>query len=122
MRELIRPALLLVARFGLFLSVVAWVGGQKRAVALVVKVFGLGVSPNAWVVDLKPQPATFYWEIWRVADYPLLVEKHAEAVIRYDTTTHVLVIQHWLTFTIFALFYAVLKWVYRKRGTEVADE
>jgi hypothetical protein len=31
-------------------------------------------------------------------------------------------IRHWLVFTFFALFYGVLKWVYRKRGKAVADE
>jgi len=38
--------------------------------------------------------------------------------------SQVLVVQlsHWLIVTIFALFYGVLKWVYRKRGKELATD
>ena len=31
-------------------------------------------------------------------------------------------VHHWFVITLFALFYGVLKWVYRKRGKAVADE
>jgi cbb3-type cytochrome oxidase subunit 3 len=33
-----------------------------------------------------------------------------------------LAIRHWLIVTFFALFYGVLKWVYRKRGNELAAD
>ena len=39
-----------------------------------------------------------------------------------DVSPDDIIVSHWLVVTIFALFYGVLKWVYRKRGKAVADD
>ena len=41
--------------------------------------------------------------------------------IRIDNSGFAFSIRHWFIVTIFALFYGVLKWVYRKRGRADRD-
>ena len=137
MRELIRPALFVVARVGMFLSLVATIAGQfwqsslnTGFAVLVVERAGVGFSMHA------------------ASDYGLHIAEHSDSTMVEDyiafeidgkprsgdigilniarvglsRTEFVFGGRHWLIVTFFGLFYGVLKWVYRKREPEVADE
>ena len=140
MRGLIRPALFWVARLGLLFSVMAWLIGQRWTVverwpldrnicvAFVDKgwvlsrwTWGAVVDWNFRIAELSPHDAT-----WSVA----VPDTNIKGVNSYravgvvwtrQTNGQSIAIRHWLIVTIFAVFYGVLKWVYRKRP-EVADE
>ena len=129
MRSLIRPTLFMVARLGLVLSVVAWAVGQWRmshslgtGTHLVASAGVISVIHDAdgWDVtggDLS-QPAYF--------GYVLRVDGSMPRPIRFwinrDRRSCRLEIRHWLVVTLFALFYGVLKWAYRKRPGRVQTE
>lgn len=117
MRELMRPTLFLVARLGLFLSVVAWGVGVVFApghnYSTPSYTLSVSIGSSAWYFNFAALPAGSL--SWRVLRFPGIV-------IAWDSGTD-LAIRHWLVVTIFTLLYGLLKWVYRKRGKGlVADE
>ena len=134
MRELIRPALFLVARVGLFLSLLAWSLGHMWQGVGVVYGFagvldqtGIGVgldrkSTRTAIIPRAGETMTTQQFLdgvhSRPGDWGLRLHVIAFNVRASEAA---IAMQHWLIVTIFALFYGVLKWVYRKRGTEVAD-
>ncbi|MCP4781976.1 MAG: hypothetical protein GY903_05510 [Fuerstiella sp.] len=151
MRSLIRPALFMVARIGLVLSVVMWGVGQRMGVEASAKfantratyVFGdVGVVADVALFDTAPSRfhVTEYavkegYSPMKFFDSEILDEIESRptfSVFRsvpgitiitlpaFSTTC--VLFHHWLTVTFFAVFYGVLKWVYRKRGKVVADE
>ena len=132
MRDLIKPTLFIVARLGLLLAVVAWIIGQWWMVKVSSQV---EMSRRGWqYCNVLPMEARF--SIWRKTEWHNLdvsitdflsetprtdvsfrgIEFRQYSAVRY------LRVPHWLIVTIFALFYGVLKWVYRKRGKELAAD
>ena len=133
MRELIRPALFLVARVGLFLGVVAWVVGQTWQGVGFTPGCGAIVDQHGVIVGINT-PSDRGWGGEEISGTMLVKEFlsvrdtlpgtrywgfGAFAVLQ-ETGSVIIAFRHWLIITIFALFYGVLKWVYRKRGTEIA--
>jgi len=124
----------MIARLGLFLAVVAWVVGQQHQ--------GFGFAyPIVTAIDKTGVAIAFttecgHWGIREVRHMPIVLDfldgvnfpkdvsywsLHAIAFL-YDPGQVSFAIRHWLVVTIFALFYGVLKWVYRKRGKELAAD
>lgn len=62
MRRLIRPALLLVARLGLFLSVMAWLAAQRWDVSHDTPYFRLDMTFQGWTIDPTYNP----WSDWNL--------------------------------------------------------
>ena len=144
MGSLIRPALFMVARIGLVLSVAAWVVGQWRFINFRIPVmhytckielgdlgcvfaFGNMVPANRFrVYTSLPRETGSLFDLVNYLDG--YADGHAARSI--DGIGAVLTRpaevwcfwHHWINVTLFALFYGVLKWVYRKRGKTVADE
>ena len=126
MRSLIRPTLFWVARMGLFLSLATWCIGQSwqgtghlYGFVGAIDQFGLGASmgPNRGA------------GVNRNSDYEIVKEfldgTHVPskghfigmaAIALYIGTEWAMAIRHYLVVAIFALFYGMLKWVYRKRA------
>ena len=139
MRELIRPALFLVARLGLFLAIVAWVAGQFSLMSNYIGVIQIGTGPQNFVIaqwnpvllDRIPQPKLDYrptddWDVLGMITYKTIAEfipgvrlcrSPGRSVIH-----NAIIVRHWLVVTIFGLFNGVLMWVYRKRGKELAAD
>lgn len=134
MQELIKPGLFWVVRLGLLLSVVAWIVGQGWQ--------GVGVAFRACgVIDqtgLVVQCHKSLGEGWGLHEEPnLTVTQNFLAphkvppdalylglsvlAIHLEDSGAAFGIRHWFLVTIFVLFYAVLKWVYRKRRTEATS-
>ena len=138
MRGLFRPALFWVARIGLVLAVLAWIITQKwslqvsesqivdRGVVTVlpwsarhVTSFGIGPRQDsrflrvAFGEEQPPQPpgdkVSPFTKIVAFAGFRAVSET------RPRSTAMMISIRHWLVVATFALFYVVLKWVYRKR-------
>jgi len=131
MRSLIRPALFMVARIGLVLSVVGWVAEQRDDQWLVwilehnttafsgsitvasagYEIFAVATYqfPNVPIIDMSIYDGQRLWN-----GGGLFIERFGPVMV--------ITIRHWLIVTFFALFYGVLKWVYRKRGKALADE
>ena len=137
MRGLIRPALFWLARIGLVLSIAAWIAGQWWTVAWTgPNSFVFKSNDLAWVaIDWwKSEPGDSWCRIEKRVDsftYVSVVEQNRASLAGRTfqvfgvagsicTLGSSLEIYHWLIVTNFALFYVVLKWVYRKR--EVSNE
>ena len=116
MRPLIRPTLFAIARLGLFLAVVVWIVSQWWSVSI-------SYGDTAYV---SRDGLTFIYDQDSV--YPSSVTVNIEYVGNlepwFSNVVHVeqptvmvgfLSFRHWFIVTAFALFYAVLKWVYRER-------
>ena len=133
-QELIKPGLFWVVRLGLLLSVVAWIVGQGWQ--------GVGVAFRACgVIDqtgLVVQCHKSLGEGWGGHEEPNLtvtqnflaphkVPPDAPSLglsvlaIHLEDSGAAFGIRHWFLVTIFVLFCAVLKWVYRKRRTEATS-
>ena len=133
MRPLICPVLIAVARLGLFLSVVAWIVAQWRIANVMIDVPGthvvqVVVAPEGIVVcDLFPYDVSTNISL-RLFHRGTV--QHLFAPSRKNITYSVsfgglvygthsafrfVSFRHWLIITAFALYYAVLKWVIRKR-------
>ena len=131
MRSLVKPGLFWVARIALVLSVVAWAFGQWFDIAASAYspagILASRVSNDGLEVYFDPRGA-FYDASFsiRLPD-STLIESRDGARIRFGVpvftairSNQYIVVPHYLIFTIFVLFYGVLKLVYRKR--EVAGE
>ena len=139
MRSLIRPMLFMVARLGLFFALVAWIASQWWSVdaqvgpddlclTLVVlpDFVGGGIESNVRsnrievesVEAGKGPPSIFNQDfIQRKRQQPgcFAILLPPGVILGYDTSRGIAVaIRHWINVTLFALFYGVLKWVYRK--------
>ena len=147
MKPLIRPFLFAVARLGLFLAVMAWIVGQWWTIYSAIPA-GHGLV-EIYVGDKSYEVSR--WDVLPSTSFNITADRRADSLpfevlytlfrgeLRSDSCGQALLyvgpgfftakqgvidgmsIRHWLIITIFALFYGVLKWVYRKRGTEVAD-
>jgi hypothetical protein len=153
MRSLIRPALFMVARIGLVLSVVAWIVGQwtliaanshsGRAGGFTVLLMDEGVvvalgNPSVSKLTFEPHVIVYgntaddSWFRLLFAPLDELRDKSPAVMylnrvpgmtlVLFPSTAAIIAIRHWLIITFFALFYGVLKWLYRKRGEAVEDE
>ncbi len=139
MQSLIKPALFWVARLGLFLSVAAWIVGQWWFVGLshvgagITRMF---VGQEGWVLHQShdwalPTRGTLSCEASPIKGWP---QRHAFNDTALNDSTSIygavvmkqqslmnlvtrksIAIRHWLNVTTFALFYSVLKFIYRKR-------
>lgn len=124
MKKLIRPFLSAVAQLGLFLSLAAWIAGQRWQTNLTIGPLGISNTQSLW---------SFGWDS-RFSDFSVNTTTGNEAAInsnysnlwfrRLQTSPGIafrrwatvwIMIKHWLLVTIFALSYAVLKYVYRKQ-------
>ncbi|MEO2019971.1 MAG: hypothetical protein ABGZ53_37025 [Fuerstiella sp.] len=141
MRSLIRPTLFLVARVGLVLSVGFWIVGQWWEVLVQMSLAAGAIHKEGWVcAAIYPGPAG--WVVstneadngesaaW-LFQYPSFDRATGEpsgfsfiglTALHFPHMFATVALRHWLTTTFFALFYGVLKWVYRKRRKAVADE
>jgi len=124
MRELIEPALEIFARTGLFLSVVAWIVSLWWAISASGSwpggEFGGSLFHCGWAGMV-----TVPIGIPKRIDHGITErdDMHADnfnssVLLGREGSGMFIAIRHWLVVTIFATFYAVLKWVYRKRRTE----
>ena len=143
MRSLIRPALFLVARLGLFLAVIAWGVSQWHVVNLRGHNLQLTCESKAWTFDSGPWwPEPFHVDVssaflkvalndsqhwvehyWGPCPYEpdvfwcgLCLYNAAEFHWKLPPARLHLIAHHWFIVAFFALFYGVLKWAYRKRG------
>ena len=150
MRELIRPTLFVVAKVGLSLVVILWGVSQYWSTRTYVSIFVVHTCEFGLAVQFRPRLdlGRYYhtsivhrthgkidklspsrWSFGLVKPSPYHPSTKPQAYLFSGIATHklhggighMIAIRHWLIITIFALFYGVLKWVYRKRGTEVAD-
>lgn len=116
MSGLIRPALLLVARLGLFLSIAAWILGQVwsfDSLSFTSPTYScfLELNSSGWKLDYEvPSPVSLPTHE-SVRQLPGISFQFANGVYVY--------VCHWLIVTVFALFYGLVKWKYRKRA--IAD-
>ena len=125
MRSLIRPALFTFVRLGVFLAVVAWVVAQWYQVEFrnTRVFFAVQLNSAGWLVSELPlfiggpptstldtDPDSFQ----AVALKPSQIDAFGISA-EFRSLTRYLLVRHWLIVTVFALFYAVLKWVYRER-------
>ncbi len=128
MRELIKPGLFWVARLGLFLAVVAWGVGQCwQGLGFAFGVMGV-VDPTGIAVQFHP---SLLGE-WGVYEYPDLraVEMFLDVpnapvgalhlslnvlAVHIEYSFAAFGIKHWVNVTIFAAFYALLKFFFRRR-------
>ena len=92
---------------------VAWIAGKRETFGVTVNSFSVHCATDAWVIVRWPFPKPPFGNRIR------LVNLSSIAASDYGRIPHV-AIPHYLIVAIFALFYGVLKWVYRKR--EVAGE
>jgi len=141
MKTLIRPFLFIVARLGLFLTVVVWIVSQWSAVLTEVPLGTAGFVEEGWV-------SIFIYSMskgWRVRTgapkeigttlylfcppssepLPALPPRWTETgfsvggfTVLHTPLATTIAIRHWLAVTSFALFYIVLRWAYRKRPEE----
>lgn len=128
MRELIRPTLFMVAKLGLFLSVVAWVASQWIQLHLILdSAVSATMESKRFVAVDRSEPSCL----------PLTTLLTCRADEAFETLTEIesepdtfgfcgwshnessfglqIAVRHWLIVSVFALFYGVLKWVYGKR-------
>lgn len=115
MRELIRPGLFWVVRIGLLLSVVAWIYGQSKTVGIAVNVFSVHCTRDAWTIIRWPFPRSPFGNKIR------FVRLSPASSDDYGAIPHG-AIPHWLIVANFAVYYGVLRWVYRKRGREAVGD
>ena len=140
MRSLIRPTLFMVARIGLVLSVVGWVasqwysiesfGGFTAASAFCVTgksgiIVGFTNFKVSWRFDVSEGQSRPMWafdysepEFSGLREQVSLVEPVSGLVLILDKYGVSVAFRHWLVVTFCALFYGMLKWVYRERGGE----
>ena len=143
MRSLIRPILFTAARLGTFLAVVSWILGQWWFLHVSVpdpmaaRAFDLSFCSHGWVLGWmsrsKPRfhtsvvPRNGFCPVgWAFVDYsqesansnyrvaPGLNLCHVPLIGRGMSWMSVSV-RHWLNVVCFTLFYAVLKFIYRRR-------
>lgn len=141
MKNLLRMSLFIIARAGLCLAVVAWML-TRHWILILYSTVSVGAVHEGWIVvcffdndsgwsfDLESagEVGSSTWAF----SYPnelssdvaissgfSFVGVTLQTCPGFDAT---LAIRHWLVVTLFAIFYGVLKWVYRKRGEAVADE
>ena len=137
MRELIRPALFLVARLGLFLSIVAWAASQTTNVlgnAVVFIPLQFTIDETGYAMADDPFPASWsirarrYLALWQIrSTWARFHEPSFSApgiwIDAHNLNTEwAIAVYHWLVVTSFALFYGVLKWVYWEHATEVKPD
>ena len=140
MKNLLRMSLFIIARAGLCLSVVAWVMGQwwtgtvhvigdgrslrvDTARSIFFHMVSFGSSPMPTVeFDLMPGPLV--WELGNDNSEGVTFVQLPGLCVEFDNDGEWLLgqLRHWLTITLFVLFYGVLKWVYRKRGKAAEPE
>ena len=128
MRSLVRPCLFAIARLGLFLAVTAWVIHSLRPVVW----WQWNVPGYSWVpadtVVLMNSDGLFckyrYGSEFSQIALFLSGEDDGQEHTVFDALgvrivddgqDRRIVIRHWLIVAVFALFYAVLKWVYREQ-------
>ena len=112
MKSLIRPFLFAAARLGLFLAVTAWIVGQWRMFRIDIPFQIGGITVLCHVDDWAILHWTGNIEWHFLTSHPRPgVDWHQE----YDKHQIHLVIRHYLIVTSFALFYGLLKLLYRNR-------
>ena len=136
MKNLLRMSLFIVARAGLFLAIVAWIVGQWLTGGGTCPLGVVLVCDSGWICAVD-HDLRFAWEFsvapTQAGDLNLHFVKPPKSnrrigfslcgVTGWRTIVKTSVsIRHWLIVTFFALFYGVLKWVYRKPGRVVVDE
>jgi len=121
----------MIARLGLFVAVVAWVVGQRfqggwSAYCMFGTIDQTGVliaigtqTPLGMVSPDGKMAEDFLNGFIRTAEWHFSLHYIA---ISISAGTQCIAINHRLVVTIFALFYGVLKWVYRKRGKDTATD
>lgn len=136
MRELIRPVLFLVARMGICLGVPGWIIGQSWQGVVFNSVVTLAIDRSGIAFRLSP-PSTEDWTIKAHENYdadlvggsfgfgayevvstlPGVHIWRLSHVARVGIWGHQIIFstRHWFIITIFAHFYGLLKWMYRKR-------
>jgi hypothetical protein len=134
-KNLLRMSLLIIARAGLCLAVVAWVVGQWTCVRVGagtpagsaqimtshLGLYGqLGLSPNRYRAGIRYYERT-RWDEW-FEHGPSHWSVYESSVGMATFPGIGVSIRHWLVVSFFALFYGVLKLVCRERGKAVADE
>lgn len=128
MRSLIRPALFMVARLGLLFSVIACVIGQTWQGVAYSRKLVVGIDRAGMVIAIATTtPGN--WGMQETSNQDLvkefLVGKYLEAgntyssfggvAIRYGTNGYGLGAYYWLIITVGALFYILLKFIYRQK-------
>lgn len=138
MKALIRPTLLTLARLGLFLAAVAWVVGQWWTIELFVDLPGKqqlwtvvapegivqsrlnfkGSGPVTLQIESAGNEPTSQWfepydTNW--GSQPRYVFQGGGFVYATNYEYFLTSFRHWLIVTVLALFYGVLKWVYRRQ-------
>ena len=139
MKNLLRMSLFIIARAGLCLAVVAWIAGQWWGTiaegSLSQLSCGLGMESNGFILQVATRPVTACIRPLgkgELASVNMYFESTAAEIgatqllpgakVLSGSGEYCLFVHHYFTITLFALFYGVLKWVYRKRGKAVADE
>lgn len=136
MRPLIRPTLFTVAKSGLMFALIAWGTSHSRrfcvsAISVVDRgaftvlpwsardLFNLGwaLTPDSDFLQAAFEEDESHWTTGDVnfvtlANFPGFL---AMSETRNKSTAAMISVRHWLIITIFALFYGVLKFIYRKR-------
>ena len=142
MRSLAKPGLFWMARIALVLSVVAWGVGQYWTCGLTLGIFNTTAiidlsSPGLimrlstfravpWQIEATKSPTDDQVDFTRYAFdegiFPavgigggMAQNKGFGYVYTNNEFVRILAIRHWLIVTIFALFFGLLKWAYRKR-------
>lgn len=134
MRELIRPALFMIARTGLFLAVVAWIVGKTWWLEAVAPAVGAALTEQGWTVAVPSDPewrfnATRVESGW--PDFGYLFRPPGEVGSDSDVATgfsfsgltchnylaifYTVSVTHTLVVTILTVFNICLHWLYRKR-------
>ena len=146
MRELIRPTLFVIARTGLFLAIVVWILGQwwivrgkapcsGRCYELVIGSKGLvgGVDsyPVGWQFSVhRDTPDDMSMDSFEPESISHLRKQQGAWFVQLPGLTiftipawgyTLTMVRHWLIAATFALFFGLLKWVYRKGEMKPAE-
>ena len=123
MRSLIGPAMLWGARISLMLSVVTWGVGKQANWGVNVGRF-CGRLDEDWLkLYVVKTPSAFWYGQFVSLDEHYSSQRFGSPVRLYVNRGAAVVgvsIRHYLLVTVFVLFYAALKWGYRKR--DLTDE
>jgi len=111
MKNLIKPTLFIITRLGLLLAVSAWVVGLWQVFGTIAGPFSIASGPGGWEIcrwDSSNADRLSFFSYSAAVEVP-----HAPSS---SPRLWGMFVYHWLVVSIFALFYGMLKWAYRKRG------
>lgn len=121
MRDLIKPTLLIVARLGLFLAVVAWIVvpstvGRQSRYAIRIGFICLDLSIDGLHVAIIQLNQPHYFGRIKMLTPGATGQGPAISIrVNRGIALWMFFIRHWLIVTVFTTFNIFLLWFYRKR-------